>query len=239
MTMIILDNPSECIDFIFFILISGRSFSHIVELIGHWMSQTDYQYFVENIKSIQSIKPKEQYSRIYNLYRNHDRKYFDRKMTNFQENVIRILNNFENLSTDPFEISMAKFIDRVKIDLSVELNTVYQRLRYFPQERNLLYRTYPDHPYVKLIKMIHIHYLDDKRIVNINAMEILHFFNKVDANVLIDAVATRSELFEFMYERYLGTVANNVAPKYNTKHNYFPFKVFSPILFLMEHLSNQ
>ena len=197
-----------------------------------------------NIQKIKSTDPKPAYSQFYQKFKDNDSEYFQEKMASFQKEVVDIFQLMEGLNQKhEMAKTISNFISNLKKDLSREISTVYHRLRHFPHERLALYRAYPDHPYVKLIKMIHCRYLENKDFIS--DLNICAFLEKSDINLVVydektqlvvQALATRSELFTFMYEQYLDTLSKKIKPKYNTKYNYFPFKVFSPYLFIIEYI---
>lgn len=247
-------NPKSVNDLIFSSLTIFNCNQNIDETMKIFISDNYYRHleptiqcFKANIQKIQFIKPKSFYSEIYKLIMENDKKYFDGKMKQFQKQVITIFKNLEKFGPDKKELManvISDFIINLKNDFAKEISIIYHRLRHYPNERLALYKKYPNHPYIKLIKMVHQFYKKEsfKYITNI---EIHTFLEKSDINFIIydektslimDTIMHRSELFVFMYNQYLNTTAQKIKPKYQIKYNYFPFKVFSPYLFIMEHI---
>ncbi|XWV25200.1 hypothetical protein QJ856_gp0572 [Tupanvirus deep ocean] len=247
-------NPQSDVEMIFSVMRIGKNKPQITDLVNVLVSneyadntQIVFDKLKLRFKMIQSMKPKTEYSKIYQLYDQHDKEYYNMKMQIFQKNVIDIFTKAINHDENNIGNFVSDFINSFKFDLAFELSIVYHRLRHFPQERVKLFRTYPNHPYVKLLKMIQDDYIKNhKRLRNFINADIISKMFEVNNMIIhdefyetiIQAVTRRSELFVFMYELYLESVANNVRPKYKTKYNYFPFKIFSPTLFAMDHMLN-
>ena len=245
-------NSASYSDFIFTMLTSSTSINNTMQLINIFFSEQYYKNiipavlnFKTNLEMVYTLEPKKEYSQVYQLFDKYDKKYFDIIINTFQTDVMSIFNNcklaFDTHSdTNSNNIDIAtfigNFINRLKIDLSVELAIVYHRLRCFPYERTTLYKQFPNHPYIKLLKIIHQYFIKTKKNICIN--EILNMYNNnvFTNNILTDAIASRNDLFVFMYELFLDTNIRKIKPKYKFKYTYFPFKIFSPTLFIMEHM---
>ena len=190
---------------------------------------------------IQKIHPKSDYSKIYQLIKNYDKKYYDTKMEKFQLDVMGIFDQNKLPNIADF---IKKFIDSFKRDLALEVCLVYHRLRHFPQAKIKLYRAFPCHSYFKLLALVQKYYLVNKKNCNdIGVNDICEIFGNNDfinndeiITIIIDAVSNRNKLFVYAYMLYIETITKNIKPKYKTKHNYFPFNVFSSALFAMDHM---
>lgn len=257
-------NSTSFIDLVFSTIGVSKSNDHTRELIDVLVTPEylknlypTFQIFKDNFEMIQNITPKQNYKLVYDLSKNNDTDYFNLKIEFFKQEVIDTFKKFKEIYHNPdiFEsekisIFIANFINALKKDLVTELSIIYHRLRHFPTERIKLYKKYYWHPYVKLIKIIHRNYLNSGNKNNrfIGANDIykileqkndLFIYNDITIT-LKEAIKRRSELFVFMYELYLESKAKSIKPKYKTKYNYFPFKIYSSKLFMMEHiLSNQ
>lgn len=255
-------NPQSPIDMIFSTLKLGKSLKHTRLIMDTLFSE---KYLINLLPTIDAfwygfeksrrIKPKEQYSKIYQLFDKHDKEYFDFKMGSFEKEVVQMYEEFGNsfrndeLNPETFAIFMTNFIENLKKDLFIELCCLYQRLRLFPNERIILYRKFPNHPYVKIVKMIHRYYLDNGKYISnvLSFKDIDGLFEKYGRSYemplydqfvseLLGAITQRSDIFVFMYNTYLDTCRAGIKPNHKTSYDYFPLKVFSAKLFVMEHL---
>jgi len=252
-------NPLSSKDFIFTNMLIAKSDNQASEMICELLSERYYHHlkptienFCNNMVKIQSTKSKESYNEIYNLFKKHDKEYFDEKMTSLQKKALNIFTDCQKYNNSNQADNMAKFIVEfiisLKRDFSYELSTVYHRLLHYPNERIKLYQAYPDHPYIKLLKMVHRHFVNKYGKQSnkfISSTDITDFLEKNYMDLVIydektmlfvDAMSRRSDIFVYMYNLYLNTISSDIKPKYKTKYNFFAFKVFSPFLFIMEHM---
>ena len=245
-------NPPSFVDLIFITMRYSSSKAHTSEIVTVFLSEDYIDIFKPILKNLkycfQQLKfsdPKDTYGQIYQLFNQNDKTYFNNKMRTFQSDVINLFNQANNIVTDDEIIRfISEFINRIKIDLAIELSTVYRWLCKHPHERKLLYRKFSDNAYIKLLKMIHLNYLQSKKPQNfteicrfIQAGEDTNAFDfRFPTHLLIDAIETRSELFCFMYEKYLFSKQSKPLYKKTRDNNYYPFKIFSASLFVMAHL---
>lgn len=210
-----------------------------------------FQNFFDKLNLIRTAPPMNNYNLVYQLFSDTDKNYFDTKMSEFQENVLDTFNRATCQTPDEITNFLSEFIGGLKMDISFELNTVYHRLRCFPQERIFLYERFSSHPYIRLIKLIHQHFVNEK-VKNdkyrISTETIYNFLTLNDRNNLIiyddkfitlmEAISRRNELFVEWYKLYLNSVVDDIQPKYKPSYYYFPFKLFYCRLFIMEHILN-
>lgn len=211
-----------------------------------------FQNFFDKLNLIRTAPPINNYNLVYQLFNDTDKNYFDTKMSEFQKNGSEIFNNAASqISPDEIANFLSEFIGGFKMDISFELNTVYHRLRCFPQERIFMYEKFQSHPYIRLIKLIHQHFLSERRkndrykITTENIYDFLTVNDKSNLVIyddrfitLMEAVSRRNELFVVWYKLYLNSVIDDVQPKYKPSYFYFPFKLFYCRLFIMEHILN-
>lgn len=211
----------------------------------------------DRLLSVITGPPKDNYNSVYQLFRANDGEYFNTKMGQFQHDVLQIFNKINILRADNSPVEYCNFISDFiagfKKDICFELNTVYHRLRCFPQERIKIYKKFPNHPYIKLCKLIHQYFVEQRAInksYKITTQNIYNFLTKNDKTnliiyddqliILINAIKNRSSLFVPWYKIYLNSVRENIKPKFTVNkssnpHYYYPFKVFYARLFIMEH----
>jgi hypothetical protein len=244
-------NSGSEIDLIFSTIRISKNLDHCRKLIDILISEhyddnlgPVVNKLITKFQILQISNPKNAYSHIFQLISQYDEKYFCTKMRKFQQDVVEIFQKIRGHQTDSTATAsiITDFINIFKIDLAYELNTIYQRLRFYPNERIKLYESYPQHPYIKLLKIIHNNYLHTKNRITTDEIYILlsqsnNFITNDELTLTIkNAIGKRSELFIFMYNLYIESREKCIKPKYRTKHNYFPFKIFSSTLFFMEHM---
>lgn len=243
-------NPTSHIDLIFCIVKFSRGRDHTSEMMEILVSDEYYDHtsfafenFRKNFEKIRDIDPMPAYKEIYKCFQKNDSEYFSRKIVEFQEQILEFfseMNNAFRLRGSALADFMTSFIDKFKKDVVIEIYTLYNRFRNYVSERNVIYQL--DHPYVELLKM-----MDDFNIGTESDVSNMIFFN--DSFVVYDkltsailsAIKNRHGLLYLVYQEYWSTVTSGPKAKNwaTTKHNYYPFKIFSPSLFLMEHLLNQ
>lgn len=206
------------------------------------------QDFEEKFRRIKSLNPIIHYSEIYNYFRKFDTEFFNNKMGQFQNEIMEMFKEFDHVfgeNSNPYKQAyfIANFINNLKKDLCIELNLVYYRLRDFPKQRTEIYHKYRKHPYIKLLKIIHQRFLDGNKRRYVCFNEIYQMFS--DDNLVVydklttitkNAIASRSQLFCFAYQQFLDS--KYIKRKYRAKYDYFPFKIFSSRMFIMEHMSD-
>ena len=250
---------SSFVDLIFSVIMSGGT-QYNSNTIAEILTASPYleklipafDHFKRKFQTIHGMNPKEAYVNIYKLYMNNDNKYFNKKMLIFQSEIMKTANDLESVigshqrtsCDDPGcpEVSIiSDFIYCIKKDMSLEFLFIYQRLRNYPHERIALYKKYPYHPYIVLIKMIHQYFSSNKISYSFIGLESIYRFIennnfKKISPILIQAIANRSEIFVFLYDLYMLSKYKNIKPIYKSHKNYFPFKIFSTKLFLAEHM---
>jgi hypothetical protein len=248
-------NPSSYFDLIFATIRTNNNFANTKNMFQVFFSEEN-ELFLENAKTnfnadfgkVSKIKPMPDYVSIHGLFMNHDKEYYDNKMQTFNDEVMQFLNEFNEAYKTPTGIVdfVTKFIYGVKKDIMLEICTVYHRFINFPKERILLFKRYPNHPFVKLLKIVHKQYEDGGKIY-LDAEHVGNLFQSKEndyviyneiTHLLSESIKTRSQLFVPVYSLYLESQKKHIKPKYKTKYNYFPFKVFSAKLFILEHLMN-
>lgn len=198
-------------------------------------------------KGLQLLNPKSDYTMIFNSIKDNDIEYYNLKMDGFKTSIMEIFANHCK-SSDNDGTFLGAFIDTFKRELAIELSVVYHRLWHYPHERTALTNHYCNHPYIELIKMIEDRFTSKNdgifNFVNSqHAYDILTVIpnqssqEDYDLTKLIqNAITHRSELFNYAYDLYKKTTSDDIQPKVNTRNVYYPFKIFSPALYVMEHL---
>lgn len=216
------------------------------------------QNFTDIFGRVQNTKPLSGYDEIYQRSNKYDNEYFTQKMKIFQSEVVQMFNEFNCLVRSGLSLKdyLINFINGLKKDFAIELVNIYQRLRHFPTERIALFKKHKHHPYVKLLKIIHKKYSQFHKNnpgIPLNSSIIEYFFDddqfpenkKADnyfvlydniSSLILSALRQRSEIFGDVYALYHNTIKKQIKPKYKTNNNYFPFKIFSAHLFIMEHM---
>lgn len=190
------------------------------------------------IKAIQEKTPKENYAWIHHFFQINDNQYYTKKINHFQSKIISIFKDIHE--KDHFDLQ--RFANLFCRDMIHEIYLIYHRWRCYPSERLEMYHKFPEHPYIKLIKMVHQLYLDTKNHITVDFIlsriqQNKYFVHYDDFIItLIEAASSRSELFVDAYGAYHSTKQSKIIPKYYCKTDYYPFKIFSVGLFLMEHM---
>lgn len=256
---IILLNPKNCIDMIFTMM--TKKYSDIDKMFTI-LENPDYQNLmgpifyelIDNIGNLQYQNKPSKYITIFRLISENDHEYYGQKLPVFQNQCMKIFNHADEyiMSNNIRCTHLADFIKNIRKEICLELFHVYHRWRNFPSERLMIRKLFPDHPYIILINHIHNDLIikNKNRFISPSLIENYLFENKkyftvYDENIilLLKALKYRNQLLEHAYKAYLNTKSCNELPKYknyylNMKHSYYPFKVFSPYIFLMDHLLN-
>ena len=221
-------NSSSYIDFMFYILKTGLFIDRHYTLINKDLTKGARKDFKNHISILNSNRPKDEYCTLYQ-YMNKEKGY-DAKMKIFQDNVMKILSN---------KTTIYDFIIKFKKDLCLELNNIYHRMRCFPNERKIIYEKYHNHPYIKLIKLLHKNFLTQHKPITEDIVSELLFESSepyvIYDNIiytLIDGLKRRSELFNTFYHLHI----NSKKGKYRSRYRHYSFRIFSETLFVMEHL---
>lgn len=261
-----INSPGSGIDLIFYLISSTTSKQDIRKLTDKLLCTDFYEntkpsmYDLKNrFDFVHKLEPKKEYCEIYELFNKNDKEYFDSKLKQFQKSVINLFyrletsfgsNNTHHIGTGNGDYSLAQryyvscfvseFSNDLKKNLASELDAFYHRLRLFPNERKELYKYYGNHPYVKLIKTVHTNfqknYTKGDRITPERIYDMMGV--TISSTILVEALTSRSELFVPVYNLFLKSKENNIQPKFKTNYNYFPFKIFSTNLFVMENMLN-
>lgn len=186
--------------------------------------------FLTKLKKLNTVHPNNEYKNIFHLVQTHENAYFNRFMTHFQAEIVQLIN-----STDTEWKQSQNFGKNLKKDFAYEITNLYHRLLLFPHEKEMLYQRYPHHPYIELLQMIFktgcYHYESVYRFLE-------HSKTRKFQLLLINAIGRRSKIFDFYYNLYLNSNRTKIHLVYPDTFNYFPFRIFSPYLFLMEHIIN-
>lgn len=260
-------NPVSHIDMIFSIIRNSQCKDKIKELTNSILCNSfagvlpnPFTQIGKILEHIEKLEPKSEYGQIFSMYSIHDHEYHENKFTEFKDNVVRIFRQsneaFSQWSMDKISCFITEFIGTFKMDFVRELCVIYHRMKHFPEERKIIYATYPDHPYIKLLKKIH-YYSSSRSITQVNdsiicdmIQEHIHFATSDNLTaIIIGAITQRSELFVHMYNLYLESLTDESMVlehhpngtdhdqiKHKISYNYFPFKVFSSAIFIMDHL---
>lgn len=250
-------NSTDCFDLINCLLFTPSD-SDLSYLVAVLVSESyrnvtclAFQDFISKFIDIQNQNPLYRYTEIYHLYQEHDNEYFQKKIGIFQQQITNILENVKSISHTDLGTSITEFIINCRRDFCIELSTLYHRYRHYVHEREYIYKKYPDHPYIKILKLLHQKYIETKEKItsdlifdilfgnNSNSARYFHTYSIYNeySNLVISAIQNRSLVFHDAYKKYSESIECNIAPKFLTNYNYYPFKVFSPYLFIMEHLT--
>lgn len=247
---LVLINPTSYLMYISCIIMSSHNYKNIYELLN---ISFDKRYFMNmkvmihnllfDINSIKNRDPLREYVDVYALLHEHDPDYSFVAHTQLQSNIVNIFKGI-NISDNESKYLLNDILTGFKHDLCMELNNIYHRFRIFPHERKIMYSEFSDNPYILLVKKIHNELFVDQsiKITYSNIYNYLMTRNNYAthnelAYLMYDAVKLRHKLFTRMHEIFVLTKKNNIKPKYKYQ-KYFPLRVFSSSLFLLEHLLN-
>lgn len=186
---------------------------------------------VDMFNQVQHLDTMEEYVALYSHYAMNDSDYYNNQINTFKEKLTRFFVMVTSDNLTDVKSALVEFTSDFKSQISVELAMVYHWLRVRPQIRLQIYRKFPNHPYIQLIKNIHWYFAcqNDKETLDANfvykyltARPILTGLN-VPLCLLFDALKTRHQLFSTFRELK------------DDKH--IPLKVFFDKIFIMEHLS--
>lgn len=238
-------NSSSCIDMIISLLklnLVGIETSSVISVLPKNIMDIIIKDFDSRKNSLLLNKPNNLYSNIFNQIKINDNDFYCKKITIFNNKIIEIL----ALNCAPNYQSIINFVDNLKNDFITELQQLYRWFRKHPVEKKLVFSTYNDHGYTVLLNKMHqkISSLEDEKILNkfwIPQKKIIDMFNEnidVYNNIgftmdLVSAIKYRSQFANIVY--HIFTLSN----KKIEKNNFYPFKIFSPYLFILEHILNQ
>lgn len=230
-------NSSSIIDFIFFSLTYPM---HVNMLSAPYIKFVEF--FKNRLSFIKDLKPKDNYNKIFSMFKEHDREYYDLKMNHFQSATHHLINTFENYKELNEKVDFINsFIEKLRNDLCIEISLIYNRLLNFPHEKHYLNMNYDSHPLMRFINMLDNTYnTNPTKLTYMSILSIECFISKnkdSGMNVLMqDIVRVRSSLFIPMYKEFLNTQQMNIKPLGHKTYEYFSFRIFSPSIFIMEHL---
>lgn len=169
-----------------------------------------------------------------------NRNYYKSNISAFSTEIIEIINIFANIKSDNL-ICFANFIDNLRIDFATELCKMYHYFRLFPSERSNIFKKYPNHSYVYILKKIHIFYLKFNKSVNlsISSNDICNIIlDEYNFYYIYDAICNRSFFIKLLYDSYINVITNKIKPKYKNKNKNYPFKFFSSYLYIAQNIFN-
>lgn len=218
----------------------------------HILTMTPFLTILNNLETeinrIKNSSPKHTFSKIHALLITDNKDFYLSKILIFQQNVSAIINlyiSISNFSINNINKHLCDFIINFRKEFSIELCIIYHYLRVYPQERVRIYGKNANNSYIKLIKLIHRYYIQykksNKKSVEIDDIIDIFTTNVMDkycniTQLIKDAVSQRSYIILQLYESFVNVTNNKIKPKYHTNNNYYPFKIFSPYLFIMEHI---
>ena len=177
---------------------------------------------------VQHLDTLEEYIALYSHYAMNDSDYYNNQINTFKEKLTRFFAMITSDNMVDVKSALVEFTSEFKSQISVELAMVYHWLRVRPQIRLQIYRKFPNHPYIQLIKNIHWYFAcqNDKETLDTNFVYKYLTARPIltgDSCLLFDALKTRHQLFSTFRELE------------DDKH--IPLKVFFDKIFIMEHLS--
>ena len=177
---------------------------------------------------VQHLDTLEEYIALYSHYAMNDSDYYNNQINTFKEKLTRFFAMITSGNMADVKSALVEFTSEFKSQISVELAMVYHWLRVRPQIRLQIYRKFPNHPYIQLIKNIHWYFAcqNDKETLDTNFVYKYLTARPIltgDSCLLFDALKTRHQLFSTFRELE------------DDKH--IPLKVFFDKIFIMEHLS--
>lgn len=188
------------------------------------------------VEYLQINPPKNSYKIIYQMFKDFDKPYYDKKMAPFQQKILNFINGVCKIDSK----YISNFIDSAKFDMALELSLLYNRVRKYPDESIQLYKIYGYHPYVILLNDLDKEFNDNTISIKMVCRYLEQLANKrTSQHIIIDAIRRRSELFLYTYSHFAETnkiLQKNSISCINHKKEYYPFKIFSSSLFCMEHI---
>lgn len=239
-------NSDQPFDLICFLLKNLTYTSHAL------FSDNYFQYLLSPVLKFRkwmdltlNSPPLSKYELIHKKFIDNDEEYFSKKIKMFKNRILKIFTSIQEASPKDLKNFLFTFVDRLRWEICLEIESVYHRLRSYSHERKMVFKNFGNHPYIMLVKFIHQIYLesspkkpiDQKRLIEIFFHPELTIYDR-KMIMVIDAIRSRSMLFDPFYELYLDTKQKNLSPKYKLKYNYYPFRIFLSNLFIMEHLLN-
>jgi hypothetical protein len=180
------------------------------------------------------------FTSIFDQFRINDKKYYDKQIQNLSDNLYQIFNTNGDIHFD-------NFLKNVQKTITDELLMLYYRCILFPHEKKILemYRDSPSFvlkkvvsPLLIIIDAIHNKYKNSSK-KRVEKTDIQSLFDDDELiGCLVEFIDNRSILMNMMYSIFLDTKKNRIVAKKikGIKCAFFPFKVFSAELFVLEHL---
>jgi len=194
--------------------------------------------FYDMILMLKKNKCADTFTSIFDQYRTNDNIYYERQIQNLSNNLRKIF----SASND---ICFYIFLDNVKETIIDELLMIYYRCILFPHEKNILKRHAESRimlkniisPLLIIIDAIHHKYMTKKLVLKKSDIQSL-FIDDTMMGYLVEIINNRSILMNIMYKIFLDTKCDKIPAKKikGIKCAFFPFKVFSAELFILEHL---
>uniref|UniRef100_A0A6C0CAI7 Uncharacterized protein n=1 Tax=viral metagenome TaxID=1070528 RepID=A0A6C0CAI7_9ZZZZ len=172
---------------------------------------------------------------IFNKFCINDNAYYNRQIENLSDNLRQTFN-----ATDKTYFYL--FMDNVQSTIIDELLMIYHRCILFPHEKEMLETCNIQKKIISslltIINAIHEQYKksNKKRVEKADIQNLLDDNSLM--NCLVEIISNRSVLMNIMYDIFLITKSNKIAAKKikGIKCTFFPLKVFSVELFILEHL---
>jgi hypothetical protein len=235
-------NPKNHFDFVFSTFMLDKN------LFDYAFSEVAASNLKTIFKNISDESPLIDYSNVYKYIKDYDPVYYETKMNTFKNEITQFIHHLDLIKGAELVNFLLDFCDNLKNDFLFEMKCIYHRFRLYPSERIAIYKKYDNHPYIKLTKMIHKDYLskykDDltfnKMVTNLIEKLIFKTVNNVlyndNINLIVSGLTNRRELFCPVYECLIDTRKTGIQAKFKNGYDYFPFKIFSIQLFMMEHV---
>lgn len=230
-------NSSSGVDLIKIVITYGRDKDHIDGLVDCIFEESYLEHTYPTIchltnlfNRIQQLDAIPTYVKLYEYYSTIDTDYYVKNIDTFK---LYLTDFFAKITSDNLtdvRDIIINFISKFKSQISIELAMVYHWLRLRPQTRIQIYRRFPNHPYIQLIKLLHKSWKEQSTTHSLDAKFVYAYLTAepiLTGNItplLFEAVKFRHQLFNIFIEF--------------KDSQYLPFKIFFDKIFLMEHLFN-
>uniref|UniRef100_A0A6C0LQS0 Uncharacterized protein n=1 Tax=viral metagenome TaxID=1070528 RepID=A0A6C0LQS0_9ZZZZ len=214
---------NDCINFIIWLMIFSEKIN-----IFYMIPCISINCNLSNkLKIIENSPPIIDYTIVYSLMNIHDNSYITNKMPIFKKEVQTYLGKIGN-----DQDSLINFCKSLKKNILLELFYIYHRFRLYPSEALLLQKEQSKHPFFKIQKLLEEEYVCKIKLENI--YEII--FRNDNVELLKDYLKKRHLFLSPMYRAFLHTKNEKIKPLFHSNNNYYPMKIFSAEIFIMEHL---
>lgn len=244
-------NPASILDFVFSTLVKSNNHTDVVDYVNILTNSAYYPLLYDlfdscrrEFETVRNQPPNAVYTRIFDSVKENDPDYYASSIDKFNRDITELFAELVNLPiefTNRLREFYPIFISSIKKELAFELYLSYKRLSVYHDERTIIYKQFSSHPYITIYQKLdgiykHNRQTDKKfRITRDIVFDLLHsnniYSNKLQ-DLVISGIARRSELFEPMYELFIKR--KNNLPNYSKE--YYPYRIFYPYLFVMEHL---